>query len=540
MGKVASLPFQPADLKEQMVTWKLAALRALLELQQSPEQHGTTLRAQINALVDSSTKQASKQTETTVGTQDVGLVDFLIRQNYAKPSVKIRRCHVASSGRLFRRVNVSESPTLEQKTQAPSTGEAASKTAEPSIAAVLNSPAPEKRTQVPSTGPPASEKAKSSNAAAKVSKRAGKSMDSSWMTSPQTSNIKFTPVSVKQPSVPKLSYGLDRVLFNPGVYRLQDSRTRVYNFDPYLEEIMPASEFDFDALAKYVTSSEDLKLLAIAKNTSKRYTGSTSSLTNLLSQFHFLLSAWREPNMSMLSLKFPNPLRSFTQLSRGPAGTFLRYRDGVYAIDADKEFSTSNILSMLGRSMEKMLTLDTNRFERYRKSNSSSSTDATKDESDPESFHFTTIGDFVLRSQLDAHDPRLPGSGMFDLKTRAVVSVRMNVDQYEKLRDYEIVNSLGEWESFEREYHDMIRAAFLKYSLQVRMGRMDGIFVAYHNTQRIFGFQYIPLSEMDYTLHGQTEPELGDGEFKLSMHLLNVLINKATEKFPQRVWTSTA
>lgn len=39
----------------------------------------------------------------------------------------------------------------------------------------------------------------------------------------------------------------------------------------------------------------------------------------------------------------------------------------------------------------------------------------------------------------------------------------------------------------------MTRSAFLKYSMQVRIGDMDGIFVAYHNTARIFGFQYISL-----------------------------------------------
>lgn len=33
----------------------------------------------------------------------------------------------------------------------------------------------------------------------------------------------------------------------------------------------------------------------------------------------------------------------------------------------------------------------------------------------------------------------------------------------------------------------------LKYSMQVRIGMMDGIFLAYHNTKRLFGFQYIPL-----------------------------------------------
>jgi hypothetical protein len=29
--------------------------------------------------------------------------------------------------------------------------------------------------------------------------------------------------------------------------------------------------------------------------------------------------------------------------------------------------------------------------------------------------------------------------------------------------------------------------------MQVRIGDMDGIFLAYHNTARMFGFQYLPL-----------------------------------------------
>ena len=39
----------------------------------------------------------------------------------------------------------------------------------------------------------------------------------------------------------------------------------------------------------------------------------------------------------------------------------------------------------------------------------------------------------------------------------------------------------------------MIRSTLLKYSMQARIGMMDGIFLAYHNTSRLFGFQYMPL-----------------------------------------------
>lgn len=319
--------------------------------------------------------------------------------------------------------------------------------------------------------------------------------------------------------------------FSPGVYHLQDPRSLVYNFDPYLGSIMPVKEFDFSALNEYITSSKDQFLWDIAKKNSKKYIGSSSSMTAVLSHFHYLLSNWRPISTGNLSQAFPDPLRSFTKLSRAPASVFLRYKDGVYAIDADKEHDTANILMNLGKSMEKLLTTPKEEFEKYRRS--------SREKIDPETipseaYHYSTCGDFLMRAQLDAHDPRLPGSGMFDLKTRAVVSIRMDAKNYEDGLGYQIKGRFGAFESFEREFFDMIRSAFLKYSLQVRIGRMDGIFVAFHNIRRIFGFQYFSLPELDQTLHGQYDTVLGDKEFRLSLGLWNIVLEKATKKFPNR------
>lgn len=342
----------------------------------------------------------------------------------------------------------------------------------------------------------------------------------------------LTPIEREHPPVPGLSYGLDRVLFNPGVYHLQDPRSRVYNFDPYLAGIMPVKEFDFDALKQYVTSSKDTTLIGVAAEHKKKYAGSTSSMTSMLAHFHYLLSSWRPINTDNLTRAFPVESTNFTLIQRCPAAIFLHWKDGTYAIDADKEFDSANVLSMLGKSMEKLLTLPKEDFEKYRRVNSSQLTEEERNAD--EAYHYTTMGDFMMRSQLDAHDPRVPGTGMFDLKTRAVVSIRMDAKDYQKGVGYEIRRRFGQWESYEREYYDMIRSAFLKYSLQVRMGRMDGIFVAFHNTQRIFGFQYIPLSEMDQALHGTGDTTLGNQEFKFSLHLLNKLLDKATQKWPER------
>ncbi|KAF1946999.1 Pet127-domain-containing protein [Clathrospora elynae] len=342
-------------------------------------------------------------------------------------------------------------------------------------------------------------------------------------------HLNFEPVDVDKPPVPMLSYGLDRVLFNPGVYRLQDPRSRVYNFDPYLERIMPVDEFDFDALSEYKTSSKDEDLLALTRRIGAKFTGSTSSMSGILQHFHFVLSNFRKLNHKMLSREFPDPSGRFSKITTGPSAVFLRHKDGVYAIDADKSYDRPNIMSWLGHSLEKLLTTERAEFERYRRS---SPDKAPAEDNASRCYHYSKQGSIMMRSQLDAIDPRLPGTGVFDLKTRAVISIRMNHKEHKEGAGYQLRHALGEWESFEREFYDMTRATLLKYSLQVRMGRMDGIFIAYHNIERIFGFQYLSLSEIDAVLHGQKESRLGDQEFKLSIGLVDELLAKATAQFP--------
>jgi hypothetical protein len=348
----------------------------------------------------------------------------------------------------------------------------------------------------------------------------------------EPADLTFEPIDVEIPPVPMLSYGLDRVLFNPGVYRLQDPRSRIFNFDPYLEKIMPVNEFDFDALSEYKTSSKDEALLDLTKRLGTKFTGSTSSMSGVLQHFHFLLSNFRELTHTMLSRGFPDPSKKFSKITFGPDAIFLRYKDGIYAIDADKTYDSPNIMSWLGHSLEKLLTTERSEFELFRRS---SPEPAPAEDNSSRCYHYSKQGNMLMRSQLDAQDPRLPGTGVFDLKTRAVVSIRMNHKEYESGSGYQLRYAQGEWESFEREFYDMTRATLLKYSLQVRMGRMDGIFLAYHNIERIFGFQYLPLSEMDKVLHGQDDTILGDQEFKLSIALMDELLGKATAMFPETV-----
>ncbi|CAG8586828.1 7084_t:CDS:10, partial [Paraglomus occultum] len=318
--------------------------------------------------------------------------------------------------------------------------------------------------------------------------------------------IRNIPAPVEVP-ISTLAHGLDRVLFNPGVHYLQDPRSRVFNFDPFLRDICPPPEFDFDALGiPYILPSKDKNLQDLARKYSSKYCGSTSSMTGVLSHVYFLISSWKPVDISTLSLAFAKESASYTSTAKSPTTIFLRYRDGIYAVEVDKSLDVENILKDFGRELEFFYTVPPG------------------------------ANDLLLRAQIDCHDPRLPNK-TFDIKTRAAIAVRMDFGNYQLNAGYQIKTSHGLYESFEREYYDMMRAAFLKYSLQVRIGQMDGVFVAFHNTARTFGFQYIPLEEMDRCLFGNSY--MGDQSFLISLKLLNEVFDTATNRFPNKTLRMT-
>lgn len=143
--------------------------------------------------------------------------------------------------------------------------------------------------------------------------------------------------------IAKLAHGLDRVLFkwvtspllspvgltgslasfSPGVHWLQDPRSGVYNFTTWLETIPKVKDFAFDRVTGFVQSSSDevrepafiihshwltqpseQDLWTLAKREKLAYTGSTSSLTGMLSHIYFLISGFRGVNTGMLSRSF--------------------------------------------------------------------------------------------------------------------------------------------------------------------------------------------------------------------------------------------
>ncbi|OBZ86925.1 hypothetical protein A0J61_05020 [Choanephora cucurbitarum] len=333
-----------------------------------------------------------------------------------------------------------------------------------------------------------------------------------------------------QRQVATLAHGLDKVLFNPGVHYLKDPRTKHFNFTPYLENITQPFEFDYDALQSYITSSKDKTLINMAKSLNKSYIGSTSSVSSVLSHFYFAMSNFKPVDLSSLSSAFKNQPNQFTRGTRVPASIYLRWKDGVYAIDVDKSYDVEDsILSIMGKSLEKVLTLEPNEYERYLKENSFQITEEERNQ--PETYAYGQMSKFLLRSQLDCSDTRLPRK-TFDLKTRAAMPVRLDLANYQDYLGYTLKRSHGLYSSFEREYYDMIRSAFLKYSFQVRIGHMDGILVAYHNTRKMFGFQYISREEMDARLFGSSR--LGDQVFRNALIMLESVLDQATQKYPDQ------
>ncbi|CAR29128.1 ZYRO0G01320p [Zygosaccharomyces rouxii] len=288
---------------------------------------------------------------------------------------------------------------------------------------------------------------------------------------------------------PRLTHDLARVLYQPlTLHQLQDSRTGVYNFEPELEMIAPDMlEPKDDGELPFITPHKDETLHRMAKISKSEYVSSTSSMTSSLSQLHFLLSGFRPLNAVDLPLsrRFPDKHLTYTQGAKLPASFILRKLDDkVTSIDSDKSLDREIVLSILGHSLEEFLT--------------------DRAQSQPESYHYSQVDSFLLRSQLDAYDSKLPGTGVFDLKTRAVAAIRHDlsfVESNNNYTGYEIDRVFGEFESLEREFFELVRSTLLKYSLQARIGKMDGIFVAYHNIARMFGFQYLPLEDLDFIIH---------------------------------------
>lgn len=322
--------------------------------------------------------------------------------------------------------------------------------------------------------------------------------------------------SPKGHQVPRLAHGLDRTLFSPGVHFLQDPRTRVYNFSPNLKHIHDVSEYDKSLIPSFVSASKDSQLLELAKKHKKNFLSSTSSMTKVLTLFYlFLNNIQRKTAPKKFGLEPPEMSKLIYSLCANvivepktiKKGAKVSGAQATYSITSDKSMDTELYLSALGHCLELMLTTE------YGKVNVLVKNSQSNEGSNPLApaenvYSYSTCGKFLLRSQIDCYDERLPGTGTFDLKTRAVGAIRHDSKSYSHTSfgsNYQIWRETGEFESFEREMKDLIKTgALLKYGFQARIGGMDGIYIAYHNTHEFFGFQYVPLIEIDRVFYDRS------------------------------------
>lgn len=190
-------------------------------------------------------------------------------------------------------------------------------------------------------------------------------------------------------------------------------------------------------------------------------------------------------------------------------------------MDGDSGFiEPSNVVLLkMGKYMEKMLTtpgqffedhyvLDprTNKPRKELQGKSTRSAGKNMVGYEEDYFRYMKSGDLLLRSQIDCRGVDNEGNDVvFELKTRATSVLRYEIYNYIDYLDYEIVKYKGKHSSYEREFYDLIRGGFLKYIMQCKIGRMSGAVVAYHNTQKIFGFEYITLKDMEKRVFGCSE-----------------------------------
>lgn len=245
---------------------------------------------------------------------------------------------------------------------------------------------------------------------------------------------------------------------------------------------------------------------------------STSTSTNLLSHLTFFLTRNSTPLMRDVIGGMQGMSNRYMISTRKPVTVLLKQvRPGVFAINNDAYTrQKETILLQQGKIIENMLTHPPSQFR---------SLFLEDRQGVLEDFHrYALINDEVMiRSQIDcvrADDP----SCYFEIKSRAVAPIRYDLTNWADYGDYELRQLRGEYESYQREYADLIRGSFLKFCYQMMIGDMDGAFVAYHNTARFFGCQYIPLSEFVKRLF--ETPFYAHFMLTLTCRVLRVILDK--------------
>eukprot|EP01094_Clydonella_sp_ATCC50884_P017653 TRINITY_DN3111_c0_g1_i1.p1 TRINITY_DN3111_c0_g1~~TRINITY_DN3111_c0_g1_i1.p1 ORF type:complete len:519 (+),score=152.85 TRINITY_DN3111_c0_g1_i1:107-1558(+) len=349
--------------------------------------------------------------------------------------------------------------------------------------------------------------------------------------------------------VPSLKHDLSATITTPGVHRISapliSSRSKHEHEPKYIKDarhIHQPDEIAMEHIPPFITSSNDPLLRQYCVEHQCKFRASTSSTTGALSLIYLMLSNYRPPHMECLSADFQNMRDQWTKTMTKSTVLMLRYdaETDTYAVDSESGSAQpgNQILLTLGKTLERMLTMEREEFEKTLVRAHITEGTPRPEGWGVEAYNFWKKGSILLRSQLDCKDESLPGTRKtFDLKTRATVGVRINPEGYKSAQKQQLQSIKGVKNSFEREFYDLGRSALLKYSFQVRIGNMHGVFVAYHNTKELFGFEYISLEEMDRILFGSSF--LGQEMFERGMRVYELLLEHVALLKPARTTRMT-
>ncbi|RKP15296.1 mitochondrial protein Pet127-domain-containing protein, partial [Piptocephalis cylindrospora] len=360
-----------------------------------------------------------------------------------------------------------------------------------------------------------------------------------------TKKATFTPIKPSKGGLkpPRLAHNLEKLTLKRGVTPIRDPVTQEYNFPPFLRSIPSLEDVDPIILSGFVPPSKDEKLQNLGKMHGQRFVSSTSSMTALLTQLFFLITNRSEIATPLTSKKMRHETNRFVRYLLQPISISITYPNDIAVVETDSggvdlpETEDENVLSPLGHLMELMLTTPKEEFQAFLRSPSKETSKSTPSPTlRTSAYHYAKMANILIRSQLDCYSPYLSGF-TFDLKSRAALAIRMDPANYMLHQGYELSTRTGPFNSFEREYHDMARSTMIKYALQARLGAMDGVFVAYHNTRDIFGFQYISVREMDKSVMGSHD--MGNRVFQLTMTLMSKIMTRLTERFPKQEFILT-
>ncbi|KIY67476.1 hypothetical protein CYLTODRAFT_454432 [Cylindrobasidium torrendii FP15055 ss-10] len=310
--------------------------------------------------------------------------------------------------------------------------------------------------------------------------------------------------------VPQLSHELDRVLFNPTVHWTRDPRTQIRNFP---EDLTGIPKLDL----RQTPPQNPQTLGAVAQEHDKGFASSASTLASILPHFYYAMAgasvtpfspsfAWINQNMSIQPTSMSIAARSPRTLS------YRHVEGGTCVVECPGE--SSNLLETLKQSLEAPLI-----------------SPATKTSKPP--FRYTKSRTFLIQSRPSFQDLRLPGAGLFNLRTRTIYPVRRDIlDAAPYKLPHRIDSNIGRRRSFEHEQFDLLRSELINYCVYAHLADTDGALVAYHNTSHIFGFEYLAREAMDDAIFG---PKVHVSSLvKHCMHMFENVSAAIVASFPGR------